>query len=71
MEKLTKAEKLALETIAAECHEELVKGTPPAVISPICNECKKRVHAKCSEHPKGIPTAILANEENCPMFEQK
>lgn len=71
MEKLTKAEKLALEIIAAECHEELVKGTPPGGIFPICNKCKKRVHAKCSEHPTGIPRAILSNREACPMFEQK
>lgn len=72
MEKLNKAEKMALEILAGECHEELVKGIPPAVISPICNQCTKRVSgAKCSEHPNGIPDPILFKEQECKKFQQK
>lgn len=72
MEKLNKTEKLALEIIAAECHEELVKGIPPAVISPICNQCAKRMPGgKCSVHPKGIPDPILFKEQECEAFLKK
>lgn len=72
MQKLTKAERAGVEALAAECHEELVKGIPPAVVSPICNQCAKRVPgAKCSEHPTGIPKAILCKEQECEAFQQK
>lgn len=72
MKKLTNAEKAGVEALAEECREELRKGTPPAAISPICNRCAKRTPgAKCSEHPNGIPDAILFREQECTMFRQK
>lgn len=72
MEKLNKWEKLALEILAEECREELAKGIPPAVISPVCNQCAKRVPgAKCSEYPDGIPDQILFKESECKKFCQK
>ena len=72
MKKLTSAEKAGLEALAAEGREELKKGTPPAVISPKCNLCATRVPgAKCSEHPTGIPKAILCKKQECKKFQQK
>jgi len=72
MKKLTEAEKAGLQALAAECHEELKRGTPPAVVSPICKQCKNRVQgAKCSEYPMGIPKAILCKKQDCPKFQQK
>ena len=72
MKKVTSAEKAGLEALAAEGREELKRGTPPAVISPICNRCAKRIPgAKCRVHPEGIPKAILCRKQECEKFLQK
>lgn len=73
MEELSKSEKLALQMIAEECHEELIRGTPPSVISTICSRCSRRLpmSAKCEAYPNGILKEILIGKMDCPMFEQE
>lgn len=72
MRKLTQAETEALKTIAAECHEELRRGTPMKNAVKQCNKCKKRVNftATCPLYPKRIPYEVLTGE-GCPKFEAK
>ncbi len=71
MEKLTPEERQALQTIAQECHEELMKGAPLENSVKMCNKCKKHIPGTvtCRAYPKWIPREALLN--GCPEFEAK
>ncbi len=52
------------------------KDFKPNIYTPRCGRCKLYTPSTtgtliCERFSTGIPTAILANEESCPMFEQK
>lgn len=72
MEKLTRAEVEALNMLAKECHEEMVRGVNPFVV-PKCNQCRKFIRGTvtCQVYPSGIPKEISGNRQNCPKFEKK
>ena len=73
MDKLTQEERAALKEMAQVCHEELVKGIPPAIIFPICNKCSKRLtkSTTCKVYPNGIPKEILTKKSDCKQFSRE
>ena len=73
MRKLTQAETEALKTIAAECHEELRRGTPMKNAAWQCVNCKKHIPftVTCKALPKGIPAEIKSGKATCKDRETK